>query len=169
MQNNNRSKFLIIIGGIWLFLMLLNSFSSNAAMKTLPYSEFLKLAKEGKISEVAVMDNVIQGVMLDENSNSGRGEPFRTVRVDPDVSEILEQNGIEYSGKIQSNFIANILSWVFPVLLFVGIWYFIMRRFQQQQSGFMTLGKNKAKIYMEDDVQVKFEDAAGVESQTGVG
>jgi len=33
----------------------------------------------------------------------------------------------------------------------------------------MTLGKNKAKIYMEDDVQVKFEDAAGVESQTGVG
>jgi len=76
MQNNNRSKFLIIIGGIWLFLMLLNSFSSNAAMKTLPYSEFLKLAKEGKISEVAVMDNVIQGVMLDENSNSGRGEPF---------------------------------------------------------------------------------------------
>ena len=163
MQNNNRSKFLIIIGGIWLFLMLLNSFSSNAAMKTLPYSEFLKLAKEGKISEVAVMDNVIQGVMLDENSNSGRGEPFRTVRVDPDVSEILEQNGIEYSGKIQSNFIANILSWVFPVLLFVGIWYFIMRRFQQQQSGFMTLGKNKAKIYMEDDVQVKFEDAAGVD------
>ena len=169
MQNNNRSKFLIIIGGIWLFLMLLNSFSSNAAMKTLPYSEFLKLAKEGKISEVTVTDNVIQGVMLDENSNSGRGEPFRTVRVDPDVSEILEQNGIEYSGKIQSNFIANILSWVFPVLLFVGIWYFIMRRFQQQQSGFMTLGKNKAKIYMEDDVQVKFEDAAGVESQTGVG
>ena len=163
MQNTNRSKLLMIIGGIWLAIMLLNSFSSNAVMKTLPYSEFLKLAKEGKISEVAVTDNVIQGVMLDENSNSGRGEPFRTVRVDPDVSEILEQNGIEYSGKIQSNFIANILSWVFPVLLFVGIWYFIMRRFQQQQGGFMTLGKNKAKIYMEDDVQVKFEDAAGVD------
>ena len=163
MQNNNRSKLLIIIGGIWLVITLLNSFSSNAAMKTLPYSEFLKLAKEGKISEVAVTDNVIQGVMLDENLNSGRGEPFRTVRVDPDVSEILEQNGIEYSGKIQSNFIANILSWVFSVLLFMGIWYFIMRRFQQQQGGFMALGKNKAKIYMEDDVQVKFEDAAGVD------
>jgi len=152
----------MIIGGIWLAIMLLNSFSSNAVMKTLPYSEFLKLAKEGKISEVAVTDNVIQGVMLDINSESGRGERFRTVRVDPDVSGVLEQNGIEYSGKIQSNFIANIFSWVFPVLLFLGIWYFIMRRFQQQ-GGFMTLGKNKAKIYMEDDVQVKFEDAAGVD------
>ena len=96
----------------------------------------------------------------DSKFNRIRSVPCRTP---------IDQNGIEYSGKIQSNFIANILSWVFPVLLFVGIWYFIMRRFQQQQSGFMTLGKNKAKIYMEDDVQVKFEDAAGVESQTGVG
>ncbi len=163
MQNTNRSKLLLIIGGIWLVLTLLNSFSSNAAMKTLPYSEFLKLAKEGKVSEVAVTDNVIQGVMLTENSDSGRGERFRTVRVDSEVSEVLDQNGIEYSGKIQSNFIASIFSWVFPVLLFLGIWYFIMRRFQQQQGGFMTLGKNKAKIYMDDEVQVKFEDAAGVD------
>ena len=159
MQNTNRSKLLLIIGGIWLTIMFLNSFSSNAAMKNLPYSEFLKLAKEGKISEVAVTDNAIQGVMLTENSDSGRGERFRTVRVDSEVSEVLDQNGIEYTGKIQSNFVANIFSWVFPVLLFLGIWYFIMRRFQQQQGGFMTLGKNKAKIYMEDDVQVNFDDA----------
>ena len=67
MQNTNRRKLLIAVGGIWLFITLMNSLSSNAAMKTLPYSEFLKLAKEGKISEVAVTDNVIQGVMLDGN------------------------------------------------------------------------------------------------------
>ena len=69
MQNTNRSKLLIIIGGIWLVVMLLNSLSSNSAMKTLPYSEFLKLAKEGKVSEVAVTDNVIQGIMLTGNSD----------------------------------------------------------------------------------------------------
>ena len=163
MQNINRSKLLLIIGGIWIGAMLLNSLSSNATMNTLPYSEFLRLAKEGKISEVAVTDNVIQGVMLTEDFDSGRGERFQTIRVDSEVSEVLDQNGIEYSGKIQSNFFANILSWVFPVLLFVGIWYFLMRRFQQQQGGFMSLGKNKAKIYMENDVQVNFEDAAGVD------
>ena len=69
MQNTNRSKLLIIIGGIWLVVMLLNSLSSNTAMKTLAYSEFLKLAKEGKVSEVAVTDNVIQGIMLTGNSD----------------------------------------------------------------------------------------------------
>ena len=121
MQNTNRSKLLLIIGGIWLVLTLLNSFSSNAAMKTLSYSEFLKLAKEGKVSEVAVTDNVIQGVMLTENSDSGRGERFRTVRVDSEVSEVLDQNGIEYSGKIQSNFIASIfLHGFFPCCFFWG-------------------------------------------------
>ena len=132
---------LLVIGGIWLALMLLNSLSSNAGMKTVPYSEFLRLAKEGKVSEVAVTDNVIQGVMLTENSDSGQGVRFQTVRVDPAVSDLLDQNGIEYTGKIQSNLLANLFSWIFPVLLFLGIWYFIMRRFQQQQGGFMALGK----------------------------
>ena len=95
MQNTNRSKLLMIIGGIWLAIMLLNSFSSNAVMKTLPYSEFLKLAKEGKISEVAVTDNVIQGVMLDENSNSGRVNPFERyvwIRTYPKYSIKTESN-----------------------------------------------------------------------------
>ena len=45
MQITNRQKLLLTIAGIWLVLLLLNSLSSNAAMKTLPYSEFLRLAK----------------------------------------------------------------------------------------------------------------------------
>jgi len=49
---------LLVIGGIWLAQMLLNSLSSNTGMKTVPYSEFLQLAKEGKVSKVAVSDNL---------------------------------------------------------------------------------------------------------------
>ncbi len=163
MQKQNRFRTLTIIGAIWLALILFNGLSSNAVMKSIPYSEFLKLAREGKVSEVAVSDNVIQGKLFSEDSASQQNETFQTVRVDKDISEVLEQNGIEFTGRIQSNFLGNLLSWVFPVLLFVGIWFFLMKRFQKQQGGFMTLGKNKAKIYMENDVQVRFEDAAGVD------
>ena len=163
MQNQNRKKMLIIVAGIWLAYLLLNSLSSTAMMKSIPYSEFLELAKAGKLSEVVVSDNVIQGKILSEDAPGDRGESFQTVRVDGEISEVLAQNGIKYSGRIQSNFLSSLLAWVFPVLLFVGIWYFLMKRFQQQQGGFMTLGKNKAKIYMDDDVQVNFEDAAGVD------
>jgi len=163
MQNQKRKKTFVIIAAIWLAFLLLNSFSTTAGIKTIPYSEFLRLAREGKVSEVAITDNVIQGKMFPEDATTDKGEVFQTVRVDGEISEVLEQNGIEYTGKIESNFLSNLFAWIFPVLLFVGIWYFLMKRFQQQQGGFMTLGKNKAKIYMDSDVQVKFEDAAGVE------
>jgi cell division protease FtsH len=163
MQKTNRSKMLMIIGAIWLGFLLLNSLSSNAVTKNLPYSEFLQLAKEGRVADVTVTDNVIQGTMMTENSTSGKGERFQTIRVDSEISDVLDQNGIVYTGKIQSNFLATLLSWIFPVLLFVGLWYFIMKRFQKQQGGLMTLGKNKAKLYMENDVQVGFDDAAGVD------
>ena len=148
MQKQNRFRTLAIIGGIWLALLLLNNLTSNAVMETIPYSEFLKLAKEAKVSEVAVSDNIIKGKMFTENATSDQGQPFQTVRVDAEISDVLEQNGVEYTGKIQSNFLPTLLSWILPVLLFVGIWLFIMKRFQKQQGGFMTLGKNKAKIYM---------------------
>jgi cell division protease FtsH len=154
---------LLIIGGIWLAFLVFNFLSTNAAVKTIPYSEFLQLAKEGKVSEVAVSDNVIQGKMFTDSSDSAQGESFQTVRVDGEISDVLEQNGIEYAGKIQSNFLSNLFSWIFPVLVFLGLWFLIMRRFQKQQGGFMTLGKNKAKIYMDNDVEVRFEDAAGVD------
>jgi cell division protease FtsH len=48
-------------------------------------------------------------------------------------------------------------------VIFAGVWYFLIRRLQGQQTGFMTLGKNKAKIYMENEVDVTFKDAAGVD------
>ena len=57
MQNQNRKKMLIIIAGIWLAYIVLNSLSSTALMKSIPYSEFLKLIKEGKVSEVAISDS----------------------------------------------------------------------------------------------------------------
>ncbi len=163
MQKQNRFRTLTIIGAIWLALILFNGLTSNAVMNSIPYSEFLRLAREGKVSEVAVSDNVIQGKLLSEDAASHNNETFQTVRVDKDISEVLEQNGIEYTGRIQSNFLSNLFSWIFPVLLFVGIWFLLMKRFQKQQGGFMTLGKNKAKIYMENDVQVRFDDAAGVD------
>ncbi|MGD8285180.1 MAG: ATP-dependent zinc metalloprotease FtsH [Desulfobacterales bacterium] len=163
MDKQNRLKAIAIIAGIWLTLTLINGFASNAGVKTIPYSQFLRMAEEGNVSDVAVTDNVIQGKMLTDSSPSGEGERFQTIRVDSDLSNVLDKNGVEYTGKIHSNFLSSLLSWIFPVLLFLGLWFFIMKRFQQQQGGFMTLGKNKAKIYMENDVQVSFADAAGVD------
>jgi cell division protease FtsH len=136
---------------------------SAMAIETIPYSRFLKLLKEKKVTEVAISANQIQGRMLTETEPSGKGIMFRTVRVDPEISHLLEEYNVTFKGQVESTIVRDLFSWIFPVLLFVGIWYFMIKRMQGQQQGFMTLGKNKAKIYMQDEVGITFNDVAGVE------
>ena len=54
------------------------------------------------------------------------------------------------------------LSWLIPIFLFFGIWFFLIKRMAGQQPGFMAIGKNKAKIYMQEDIDIRFADVAGV-------
>src|SRR5205807_1256922 len=55
-------------------------------------------------------------------------------------------------------------SWVLPALIFFGIWYYLGRRMSQGLGGgFMSIGKSRAKIYVESKTGVTFKDVAGVE------
>ena len=112
---------------------------------------------------MAITSNQIQGKLKGETDGMPEGTVFRTVRVDPEISDLLAQRDVIFKGEIESTFFRDILSWLVPIFIFVGIWYFFMRRMTGQQQGFMTLGKNKAKIYSEDDIDVRFEDVAGAE------
>jgi cell division protease FtsH len=129
----------------------------------IPYSRFLNLLKDGKIVEVAVTANQIEGKMKADGEAPGEMKAFRTVRVDPELSTLLDQYKVVFKGEIESTFLRDLLSWVFPLILFVGIWYFFIKRMGAQQAGFMTLGKNKAKIYVQDELNVTFKDVAGVD------
>lgn len=162
MQKHHKFSIWYIILGIWGVLILQNLLFSAFAIKTIPYSEFLKLLNEDKITEVAITANQIQGRMKAEG-DSGKGVMFRTVRVDPEISDLLQNHNVEFKGQIESTFFRDLLSWVIPIFIFVGIWFYFIKRMQGQQPGFMTIGKNKAKIYMEDEVGVRFDDAAGVD------
>ena len=162
MKKQHRFSIWYALLGVWLVLLLHNLIANAFLVKTLPYSEFIQLLQNGKISEIAISKDDIHGKYIDSETGADREVVFRTVRVDPEISQLLEDNNVPYSGRIQSNFLGNLMSWLIPIALFFGIWVFMMRRFQQQ-SGFMQIGKNKAKIYMEDDVGVRFADAAGVD------
>jgi len=163
MQKHHKFSIWYVILGIWGVIIIQNLLVSAFAIKVIPYSEFLNLLKENRITEVAIGTNQIQGRMLNKSDDSGKGVMFRTVRVDPEISQLLEGHNIQFKGQVESTFLRDLMSWIIPVLLFVGIWFFFMKRMQGQQQGFMTLGKNKAKIYVEDEVGVRFEDAAGVD------
>ncbi|RLB38140.1 MAG: cell division protein FtsH [Deltaproteobacteria bacterium] len=163
MEKHHKFSLWYLLIGIWIVLLLQHSIVSMIAIRTIPYSEFLKLLKEGKITEVAIGPNQIQGRLAGDASPTGRPMLFRTVRVDPEIAKLLAQYNVTFKGEVESTFLRDLFSWVVPIFLFVGVWYFFMKRMTGQQPGFMTLGKSKAKVYMEDDLKVTFDDVAGVD------
>jgi len=163
MEKHQKFSMWYVLLGIWVVLIIQNALFSAFSVKTIPYSEFLKALNENRVTEVAVTSNMIQGRFKDTKDSSDQGQLFRTVRVDPEISELLSGHDVKFKGEVESTFVRDLLSWVIPVFLFVGIWFFMMKRMQGQQPGFMSLGKNKAKIYMQDEVGVRFDDVAGVD------
>lgn len=162
MQKHYKFSIWYVLLGIWVVLLVQNYIASMFAAQVIPYSQFLSLLKAGKVTEIAVTANQIQGKMK-VDGEAGDFRLFKTIRVDPDLSAMLEQYPVSFKGEIESTFLRDLFSWIFPLLLFVGVWYFLMKRMGGQQAGFMTLGKNKAKIYMENELNVTFADVAGVD------
>ncbi len=162
MQKQHKFSIWYVLLGIWVVLLVQNFIASMYAAQVIPYSQFLNLLKAGKVTEIAITANQIQGKMKVDGT-PGDYKLFKTIRVDPDLSKMLEQYPVTFKGEIESTFMRDLFSWIFPLLLFVGVWYFLMKRMGGQQAGFMTLGKNKAKIYMENELNVTFADVAGVD------
>ena len=163
MEKHHKFSLWYMLLGFWIVLLIQNYLASLFAIQTIPYSQFLKFLKEGKVAEVAITADQIQGKLKEEGLLPAKGTGFRTVRVDAETSKLLDRYNVSFKGEIESNFVKNLLSWIVPVLFFFGIWYLFMKKFTGQQAGFMTLGKNKAKIYVQEDLKVTFDDVAGVE------
>ncbi|MHB8771526.1 MAG: ATP-dependent zinc metalloprotease FtsH [Syntrophales bacterium] len=162
MEKQHKFSLWYVILGIWVVLIAQNYIASMYAAQVIPYSQFLNFLKAGKVTEIAITANQIQGKMKVDGAPN-ETQPFKTIRVDPDLSKMLEQYPVSFKGEIESTFLRDLFSWIFPLVLFVGVWYFLMKRMGGQQAGFMTLGKNKAKIYMENELNVTFADVAGVD------
>ncbi len=132
-------------------------------VEELPYSQFKNLVVAGKVAEVSVTSQMLTGTLKPEGESKEQ-KAFATIRVeDPDLVRELNQHGVIFTGVIESTFWRDLLSWIIPVALFVGIWFFIFRRLGQAQGGFMQVGQSKAKIYVEKDIKVTFADVAGVD------
>ena len=148
-----------IVGGS----LLLQTWQTHQTVAPIPYSEFEKLLEDGKVKEVVVTDDALRGELTESIDGKTR---FVTNRVDPELAQSLEAHGVEYSKEQQSMLVRGLVSWVLPVLLLLGFWFFLSRRMAGMGgpgAGLMSVGKSKAKVYMETDTRVTFSDVAGVD------
>jgi cell division protease FtsH len=144
-------------------VVLQQLWAQSQQVDVLPYSTYLDDLKAGKIAEVRVSGNYIEGDFKQPENGKQR---FVTNRVPPDIADQLEHYGVRFAGTVQSTLLTDLLSWVLPTLLFFGVWWFLIRRMAGQGGGvggFMAIGRSKAKVYVETDTKVSFDDVAGVD------
>ncbi|WP_425402285.1 ATP-dependent zinc metalloprotease FtsH [Inquilinus limosus] len=162
-RKNTKTRFHIWywIAAFFGILLLQYLITTGQQVAPIPYSEFEQYLRDGRVAEVAVSDRYIQGT-LKQPLESGQ-DRFVTTRVDPNFAEELQRYGVRFTGQVESTFLRDLLSWVLPVLLFFGLWGFLLRRMGGMGGGLMQIGRSKAKIYVEADTGVHFDDVAGVD------
>jgi cell division protease FtsH len=160
---NKQTRFHIgyWIGAALILLVVQYVYTTAQKVAAIPYSQFQQLLHDSKVAEIGVSDRYIQG-KLKEPLPDGKSE-FVTTRVDPQFADELQKYGVTYRGEVESTLVQDLLSWILPVALFFGLWTFIARRMRGLGGGLMSIGKSKAKIYVEADTGVRFDDVAGVD------
>jgi cell division protease FtsH len=153
-----------LIFAFFAMVLLQQWWQTAQTVEVVPYSEFEKLLAEDRISEVTVSDQRITGKLRSPEKN-GKTVAVANL-VEPDLAERLSKYGVKYTKVHESTFLRDLLSWVVPALVFFGIWFWLIRRMGAQGGlggGFMSIGKSRAKVYVEKQTGVTFADVAGVD------
>ncbi|WP_207267347.1 ATP-dependent zinc metalloprotease FtsH [Pseudomonas sp. FW300-N1B4] len=137
-------------------------FGERQAVQPLPYSQFLQLLNEQKVSDLRVDKDQISGKL--QEPIDGR-ERFSTVRVDPALATELSQSGVGFTGTTENTFMNSLLGWLLPFVLIMVFWNFLFRGMADKQGlgGLMNVGKSRARVFVERDTGVTFADVAGID------
>jgi len=162
MENRTRFNVAYLVFALLALLLVQRWWQEAQSVDVVPYSEFEQMLEEGRIAEISVGEQLIIGKL---KQPQGRKTTVAANRVEPDLAERLGKYGVPYTRRVESTFLRDLLSWVVPALVFFGVWFLLVRRFAAQQGmgGFMSIGKSRAKVYVERQTGVTFADVAGVD------
>jgi len=184
LPNRQKTQFSLV----YLFIALMVVFGVQSWLRAprtvdIPMSQFLTLVHEGKVLRVSLGEREIQGVLKPgalPTPPAGPGDRLRqllgaeqgptvftTARIpatdDYDVVRDLQNAKVEFSGRIESTFWRDLISWLVPLVLMAGLWLFLMRRMGGGPTQALSFGRSKAKIYDRKELKTTFADVAGVD------
>ncbi len=170
--NKNRSTFtifLIVTLVAVLAVAMLNNMRSSTAAVEITYNEFLDWLDAGSVERVTISSSrieierkTIEGLedFLGGNTTYYTGNPD-----DPNLIERLRRAGVKFSEEIPDTtsmmIIDMLITFVLPVLMIWIIFGFVMRRMGGGSGGIMGVGKSRAKVYVQKETGVTFQDVAG--------
>ena len=173
--SNNRRPFIFYYCMVMLVMLVINLFlmpsMQRKSVQEVPYSTFRDMVEEGSIVQVARNEQQLTFLARTGQKNILGEDEIKWYKTgnwpDEDLTKVLRENEIPFSEEIiepTSPFISILISWVFPILLFVIIGQVLSRQLQKKMGGnAMTFGKSNAKIYAESETGKTFRDVAGQE------
>ena len=163
-KNNNKKYLIIYVIVAFMFIYSFNYAKNMLTTQEISYNKFMQLVENGEISEVRTKGDSL--VITPKEGSSESGKMLYTGEVnDPSLVETLKNNGVEYYGNIteqQSMIMELLVYYIVPILLMFFLFKFLFRKMGGKfGAGPMNMGKSNAKMYVETDVKVTFDDVAG--------
>ncbi len=151
--------FWVLVGVFMIFLFNLFSPPTQAPHEEVIFSEFMAKLDKGDVEKVLLKGNHINAVLKDSTR-------IRTYAADyPDLVNVLREKKVQIEAKPRDEspwYFTFLLTWG-PLILFIGLWLFLMRRMQMGGNSAMSFGKSRARMLTEEHKKVTFADVAGVE------
>lgn len=154
---------------VLLIMMLFNFFAMPWMMerqiKEVDYGTFISMTEEKEIGQVEIQTQDNRILFTDKDKKG----IYETGMVDdPELTQRLYESGAEFSGEIieqMSPLVSILLSWILPMLIFIGIGQYISKRLMKKAGGQNSMafgmGKSNAKVYVKSSEGIKFSDVAG--------
>lgn len=153
----NVSFYLLII---IIAISIIDYYSSRTTNKQeISYTQFLQQIEDQKVQGVTIVDNNVRGKLTD-------GTEFTTVTPnDATLINTLRAKNVDIRAEQPPTqpWWTTIFSSILPILLLIGVWFFIMQQTQGGGNKVMSFGKSRAKLHTDDKVKVTFADMAGAE------
>ena len=138
---------------------------SQGQIVEVDYGTFMSMTENGKIGKVQVQESENQIIFTDKKETT----VYKTgMMPDSDLTTRLYESGAEFSGEIieqASPILTFLLSWVLPIVIFVGIGQYMSKKMMKRAGGpnsmMFNMGKSNAKVYVKNGEGIKFADVAG--------
>ena len=159
---NSRTKnilFWVVVGLFMILLFNLFSVPHHEPEEDVIFSEFMTKLDKGEVERVIIKASHISAVLKDKTR-------IRTYSVEyPELVQVLRDRGVQIEAKPPDEspwYITFLVTWG-PFVLFLGLWFFLMRQMQMGGNKALSFGKSRARLLTEERKKVMFSDVAGVD------
>ncbi|MBI3597165.1 MAG: ATP-dependent metallopeptidase FtsH/Yme1/Tma family protein [Nitrospirae bacterium] len=151
--------FWLLVGLFMILLFHLFQAPSQSLEEEIIFSDFMTRLEKGEVTEVTIKPNQINGVLKD-------GNKFKTYTVEyPDLVKLLRDKNVKIVARPPEEspwYITFLVTWG-PFVLFLVLWFFLMRQMQIGGNKALSFGKSRARLLTEDRKKVTFADVAGID------